>query len=147
MITQTVGRSSVTTAKKACRLRLTADRTCIRADGADLCYITADITDDQGTPVPDASSRVTFQIQGEGTIAGVDNGLSVDHEPYQSDSRRAFGGKVLAIVRAAAREGAFTPVSYTHLDVYKRQDWVSASKLFCILWRRVWMGYFFVSNM
>lgn len=108
IITNTSGRSTVTTAGKSSKLMLTADRTAIHADGRDLCYITAEILDQYGHPVSNANDRIRFQIHGHGEIMGIDNGLSVDHDPYQTDNRNAFNGKALIIVRFTDKAESFT---------------------------------------
>lgn len=107
-ITDAQGRSQVTTAGEAHSLDMTADRDVITADGDDLCYITVDIKDENGTIVPDALDRVTFQVEGDGELVGVDNGWTTDHDSYQADNRRAFNGKVLAIVKSTKKAGSFT---------------------------------------
>jgi beta-galactosidase len=50
--------------------------------------------------VPGADNLVRFSITG-GTIVALDNGDMRDHDPYRSESRRAFNGRGLAILRAA----------------------------------------------
>lgn len=99
---------SVNTTGEARALALSADRDTIQADGKDLCYITVDVKDENGNIVPDAADRIQFQIEGDGEIAGVDNGNSTDHDSYQADNRKAFGGKALVIVRSTKKGGSFT---------------------------------------
>lgn len=107
-ITDAEGRGSVTTAGEPSRLEMTADRETITADGDDLCYITVDVLDENGNFVPDALNRVTFDVEGDGELVGVDNGWTTDHDSYQADNRRAFNGKVLAIVKSTKQAGSFT---------------------------------------
>lgn len=102
------GRSSVTTAGKAARLKAEEDRDSIRADGNDLCYVTVQVTDENGNLVPDADNRVSFKVEGDGELVGVDNGWTTDHDSYQSSNRRAFNGKLVAIVRSTREAGEFT---------------------------------------
>ena len=102
------GRTSVTTTGKEAKLSASADRTTIAADGADLTYITVDITDEDGNIVPDAANNVKFTVEGEGTLVGVDNGKQDDHQSYQDDNRDAFSGKVLAIVQSTRTAGEIT---------------------------------------
>ena len=59
------------------RIRLTADRPKIAADGSDLSFVTVDVVDKDGTVVPDAENLVQFKIEGPGKIAGVDNGSPI----------------------------------------------------------------------
>ena len=58
--------------------------------------------------VPDAENRVTFNVEGDGVLVGVDNGSSPDHDSYLADNRKAFSGKVLAIVQSTKTGGSFT---------------------------------------
>lgn len=102
------GRSMVTTAGDAAALKAEVDRDTIMADGKDLAYISVDVTDENGNLVPDADNRVTFKVEGDGELVGVDNGWTTDHDSYQIDNRRAFNGKVLAIVRSTKEAGEFT---------------------------------------
>ena len=104
----TEGNASVTTTGKAAKLKADADRKTITADGKDLSYIEVDVTDTNGHIVPDAANRVTFDVKGAGKLVGVDNGSSPDHDSYQADNRKAFSGKVLAIVQSTKEAGEIT---------------------------------------
>lgn len=104
----TEGNASVTTTGKAAKLKADADRKTITADGKDLSYIEVDVTDVNGHIVPDAANRVTFDVKGAGKLVGVDNGSSPDHDSYQADNRKAFSGKVLAIVQSTKEAGEIT---------------------------------------
>ena len=108
VIESTEGRSVVKTTDKAAKLVIKADREKITADGKDLSYITVDVTDENGNIVPDAKDEITFSVEGEGEIVGVDNGSSPDHTPYNSLTRKAHAGKVLAIVKANKKAGKVT---------------------------------------
>lgn len=105
VIQDTQGRSSVTTTDKQTKLEAKADRTEIAADGTDLSYITVDVKDKDGNIVPDASDRVKFTVEGDGVLVGVDNGSSPDHDSYKASDRKAFSGKVLAIVQSTKNAG------------------------------------------
>ena len=104
----TEGNASVTTTGEASKLKADADRKTITADGKDLSYIEVDVTDANGHIVPDAANRVTFDVKGAGKLVGVDNGSSPDHDSYQADNRKAFSGKVLAIVQSTKEAGEIT---------------------------------------
>ena len=49
-----------------------------------------------------------FTVEGDGELVGVDNGSSPDHDSYQADNRKAFSGKVLAIVKSTKEAGTIT---------------------------------------
>jgi len=98
------------TAGKPAKIELIADRKAIKADGRDLSFITVRILDKDGNVVPNADNLVNFKINGQGFIAGVDNGNETDHEPFKTSYRKAFNGLALAIVQAKEKAGT---VSFT----------------------------------
>lgn len=80
-------------------IRLCADRNEINASPNDLAYIKIEALDVDGNIVPDADTRITLKISGEGTIAGSGNASPTDMESFRSLSPRLFRGKALAIIR------------------------------------------------
>ena len=104
VIEKTEGRSVVKTAGEAKKLKATADRKEITADGKDLVYVTVDVTDKDGNIVPNAKNNVKFDVKG-GTLVGVDNGKQADHQSYQDDNRNAYNGSLVAIVQATDKAG------------------------------------------
>src|SRR5262245_38131217 len=100
-----VASDQVRTAGAASRVALSADRSTIAADGKDLVFITGDIQDGSGVIVPDAANSVSFAVSGPGQLVGVDNGNPQDTASYKGTSRKAFSGKVLAIVRSTGAAG------------------------------------------
>ncbi|MEU2423379.1 glycoside hydrolase family 2 TIM barrel-domain containing protein [Streptomyces sp. NPDC007851] len=85
-------------------VRLTADRESLPGDGRSLAFVTAEIVDAHGVPVPDAEHLISFDVTG-GSIAGVDNGREESAERYQASTRTAFHGKALAVVRSGTGRG------------------------------------------
>ncbi len=55
--------------------------------------------DKDGNLVENANRRVYVTVSG-GLLLGLDNGDATDYEQYQTDNRRMFGGRLLAIVKA-----------------------------------------------
>jgi beta-galactosidase len=90
----------VQTAGEPHRISLSPDRRIIAADGRDLCFITATVTDKNGWMAPRAGNRIRFEIEGPGEIVATDNGDATSLESFQSRERNAFNGLCLAIVRA-----------------------------------------------
>lgn len=93
--------AEVRTAGAPVSVRLSVDRDTITSDPGDVAHVIVEIVDSVGTVVPTASNEVRFSVSG-GRIVALDNADLTDHEPYQTDHRRAFGGRGLAIVRAAS---------------------------------------------
>jgi beta-galactosidase len=96
------------TAGAPAKIELVADRKLINADGKDLSFITVKILDKDGNVVPDADNKVNFKLSSNATIAGVDNGDEVSHDPFKADYRKAFHGLALAIVQAKETPGNIT---------------------------------------
>ena len=102
---QEVARKRIETAGTPSAIRLTPDRTEINADGKDLSYITVEIIDEKGNLCPLATNEVSFDINGPGFNAGVDNGSPISLEPFKADKRKAFYGKALLIVQSDGNNG------------------------------------------
>ena len=113
-IGRNAGRTAATyelrTAGKAARILLSADRAALRAGWDDVSYLTAQVTDEHGVPVPAADQTIRFEISGPGAVAEVDNADITSHEPFQASERRAYHGQCIAIVR---RTGASGPITVT----------------------------------
>ena len=95
----------VRTAQQPARIVLIPDRKVIKADGIDLSFVTLKIVDKNGTLVPRADNLVSFEISGEGFIAGVDNGSEISHESLKGNHRKAFHGMALVIVQSKGKVG------------------------------------------
>ena len=86
-------------------IRLTADRQTIKADGKDLSFITVEALEAEGNPVPVADNLINFTIEGDGFIAGTDNGDPTDPNSLKKPSRKLFSGKALAVVQSHKKAG------------------------------------------
>lgn len=94
-----VKRTRIYTASEPVAIRLTPDRKEINADGTDLSYVLVEVIDKDGNLCPWAENEITFNVEGSGKNAGVDNGSPISLEPFKSDSRKAFYGKALVIIQ------------------------------------------------
>ena len=81
------------------KVRLTADRSEIKASRNDLSYIKVELVDNQGNVIPDASIPVTFTVSGIGIIAGSGNANPTDMESFNNKVCKTFRGQALAILR------------------------------------------------
>ena len=93
------------TAGEPAQIRLTPDRNTIKADGKDLSFITVEILDEDGNLCPNAENLVEFNINGNGFIAGVDNGSPISLERFKDSKRKAFYGKCLVVVQNDGKSG------------------------------------------
>jgi len=106
-------RDVVRTAGEAAAVELTPDRATIRADGRDLSFVTARITDAEGLTAPRANHRLHFTVEGPGEIVATDNGDATNFEPFPSPERHAFNGFCLAIIRAKPGQAGQIKVTAT----------------------------------
>lgn len=86
-------------------IRLLPDRTRIAADGMDLSFIRAEITDKEGRSVYGKDVPVSVSVSGAGTLAGLGSGNPRTAENYGTGVRDSFEGSVTAAVRAGCTEG------------------------------------------
>ena len=92
--------TTLQTAGNAAKIKLTADRKEILANGQDLSYISVEITDKDGIIQPNATNRLHFKIDGPGVIAGVDNANIKDTDSYVDNTRKAWKGKALVVIKS-----------------------------------------------
>lgn len=100
-----VAEHELQTAGEPARIELNADREIIAADGRDLVYVEATVTDRDGIRVPRAVHEVQFTVSGAGDIAGVDNGNLDSDESWIGDTRSAYHGTCIAVIRADREDG------------------------------------------
>ena len=81
------------------KLRLTPDRSTIRADRNNLSFVTVEVLDKNGNVVPNAAIPVRFEISGAGELTAVGSGNPQLPESFQQPKRTTFDGRCLAIVR------------------------------------------------
>ncbi len=96
----------IQTVGKLAQIKLTADRTTLTADGQDLAFITAELTDAEGRRRPFAENLVRFKVEGAGTLAAVGNAKPTSTESFQRPQRHAFKGRCLLIIRTSQTPGA-----------------------------------------
>ena len=93
------------TAGGADKIKLIPDRTKISADGQDLSFVTIEITDKDGIVQPNAQNQLQFDISGQGVIAGVDNANLKDIDQYVGNTRKAWNGRALVVIRSTKVAG------------------------------------------
>jgi len=111
----------IKTAGRPAKIELTADRKSIQANGEDLSFITVKVLDAENNLIPYADNLIHFDIKGEGTIAGVDNGNPVSMESFKASERNAFNGMCLVIIRSTGTPG--------NIELTAKSDLLSASMI------------------
>ncbi len=100
-----IATEEIKTAGEPAKIVLTADRSAIAANGTDLSFVTVKVVDKEGNLVPHAGNLIHFSVKGKGTIAGVDNGCQTDLSSFKADSKKAFNGLALAVIRSLRQPG------------------------------------------
>ena len=104
------GGKSVTlkTAGEPSRLRLTPDRTVMTADGQSLTFVTVEVLDKDGTPVPEAAIDCEATVNGAGTLLAFASADMKDTEPYTSSRIKTWKGRALLVVRSTQKKGSIS---------------------------------------
>lgn len=90
-----VARDVLRTAGPAAEVRLSGQ------DIGALSFVTAEVVDSAGVVVPSAENELTFTVVG-GSLLGTDSGEQDSAANYRSATRKAFGGRALAIAPAGS---------------------------------------------
>ena len=93
------------TAGEPYAIRLTPDRTTLKADGKDMSFVTVEVVDKDGNLCPNADNDIHFSVDGTAFIAGVDNGNPISMEHFKADHRKAFYGKCLVVLQNNGKKG------------------------------------------
>jgi beta-galactosidase len=93
------------TAGEPSQIRLTADRQAINADGQDVSFVTVEVLDENGNVCPNAENLIRFNVSGNGSVVGVDNGSPTSMERFKATERKAFYGKCLVVVKSEKKSG------------------------------------------
>lgn len=96
---------TVLTAGEADALKLSADRTLLRADGDDLCFVTVCLVDKDGNEIPTADDNLTFEVTGTGIFRAACNGDATSLQPFTKPEMRLFSGKLVVVVQASDSPG------------------------------------------
>ena len=100
------GEATLQTAGAPARLRLTPDRTVMTADGQSLTFVTVEVLDKQGTPVPEAAIPCEATVKGAGKLLAFASADLKDTEPYTSPRVKTWKGRALLVVRSTQKGGS-----------------------------------------
>ena len=79
---------------------LKADKKTLKADGYDIAHVVAQLIDKKGNPVKNKDLALTFELEGNGKILGVDNGAVDNVQDYQSNKILTANGRCLLIIQS-----------------------------------------------
>lgn len=87
------------------KLVIEADCDFLKADGRDVAHIEVNVTDWEENLVSDATHQITCEVEGAGSIIGMENGDPQSHEDYKSNVRKAYRGKLLIYIQSQKIQG------------------------------------------
>ena len=108
-----VSRDRLVTAGDAAALRLTVEKSSMKADGHDVSYVMIEVVDDKGNVLPDAKlplSAKLSEVKGSGDgdaayLAGFGSGNPVTEDNYTDGESTSFRGRATAVIRSGYRAG------------------------------------------
>lgn len=112
---------TIHTAEKSQKIKLTTDKTILNADGYSVAHVVAQLEDAQGNPVKNMENQVTFSIEGNVTVLGVDNGSAFNVQDYKSNTVKTNNGKCLLIIQSKRKE--------TNVRIMAHADDIISNKL------------------
>ncbi|MCL7765075.1 DUF4982 domain-containing protein [Polaribacter sp. Z014] len=90
----------IITAKQATKITLSSEEKNIKANNYDVAHIVLQLTDNAGNPVKTDNRNITFKIEGEAKLLGIDNGWKKSVEKFQSNIGTTYKGRTLLIIQA-----------------------------------------------
>ena len=66
----------------------------------DVAHFTVQLTDSKGNPIRNQDKEITFEIEGDAKLLGVDNGSPSSVQDYQSNKIVTSNGKALMILQS-----------------------------------------------
>ena len=97
--------ASLNTAGNPASIRLTADRSKIKADKNDLAYVKIEVLDKDGRVIPDCEIPLEIKSGGKGSVIASGNGSADDMKSFRSLTPKTFRGKAIVIVQPDTQEG------------------------------------------
>jgi len=102
------GRARLVTDSGPFALRLTADRALLKAGSVDIAYVTIEVVDKDGVLVQHGEPTISVAAHGAGELLAIGSGNPLSEELYVGSQRKAFHGRLLAIVRTTGQAGEIT---------------------------------------
>ena len=97
------------TAGQETYLSLSPEKTKLRANGQDLCYIPIEFTDGNGFLEPWIEHKITLTVHGAAArLAGFGSALCKTDEIFDKAYHDSYRGRALAVLRAGTQPGRVT---------------------------------------
>lgn len=103
-----ISNHSLTTAGTETVLTVRHEKTVLRANNQDLCYLSIEFTDGKGNLKPYFEQRVEITVDGAVTLAGFGSALCKTDEAFDKNYHNSYRGRTLAVLRAGNIPGKAT---------------------------------------
>lgn len=100
-----LSRHSLTTAGSETVLRAIPEKSTLRANGQDLCFLPIEFTDRNGNIKPYIEQDVEISVEGAAVLQGVGSALCKTNESYLGTHFHSYGGRCLAVLRTGTKMG------------------------------------------
>ena len=100
-----ISQSSLKTAIGKTVLAVTAEKTELKADGQDLCYLNIDLVGEDGITKSSEDIPVTVEVSGAGFLQAFGSAKPNMGEDFHSKTHTTYYGKAQAIIRAGTEAG------------------------------------------
>ncbi|MDV7186033.1 glycoside hydrolase family 2 TIM barrel-domain containing protein [Lutibacter sp. TH_r2] len=97
--------SEIITAAKAAKITLSVEEKNLNANNYDVAHIIAQLVDKNGNPVKTDNREITFEINGNAKLLGVDNGWIKSVQKFQTNKNTTHNGKTLLIIQSMDKTG------------------------------------------
>ncbi|QKG55364.1 glycoside hydrolase family 2 protein [Hymenobacter sp. BRD128] len=97
---QVVSETQLRTVGAPTALQLKPDRTTLAAKTQGLAQIEAQVVDQAGNLVTDATNEISVTLTGPARLLGIESGDIASHEPYAAPRHKAYQGRLLLYVQA-----------------------------------------------
>lgn len=94
---------TVRTTSEPKTIRLTTDKTVLKADGYSVAHIVAQLEDANGNPIKNIEKQINFSIEGDVTLLGVDNGSPSNVQNYKSNKIVTSKGRCILLIQSKTK--------------------------------------------
>ncbi|WP_179950053.1 glycoside hydrolase family 2 TIM barrel-domain containing protein [Lutibacter citreus] len=111
--------SELKTTSEPVSIKLTTDKTTLTADGYDVAHIIAQLVDKDGNAVKTSEANLTFEVEGNAKVLGVDNGSNKSIQDFQSNKLKTSQGRGLLLIQSLQKGGEVL-VKATSASLYSK---------------------------
>lgn len=102
---QPISETSLQTGSEETFLKVFPEKTTLRANGQDLCFMPIEFTDDAGFLKPFMEQRVEIKVEGPVNLQGFGSALYKTDEVFDKPYHNTYQGRAMAVVRAGYQPG------------------------------------------